>query len=452
MKKIVLVALIGLTILFLGCINSPNCGNGVCSENENPQNCPEDCSTINETHSECSNEQCIEVQGTGTNQCTTNTDCEESIDDTQQFILGEKKYAIVYAFQENHPDFNSQSFTESLINNANDYFTDVSYGKVNISSGYTTTIISNEIPDGLDPCVGAKWISYTVNLVDPFINFKEYSGIIIIFETNTENPSWSCTAHATIGGTIYDTNEGKVQLYEAAFPLTISGDKPFSAPGSGILAHEIGHSFGLNHSYVLDCNDDAGNKVTIGNKCNWPGPGEGYDAVGFASMEHYSIRNKLILGWLQANNVPEVTEGTYWITPVNSQFQNKSEIKGLKIPKNWNHVEFPEVIGLSGFTHYFLEYRLINKSYLQPTKGVFIRLGRNYIEDDELTHFNNYTLLLNMHPGNSTIFTDYGAATENMYVFLEKNQSYTDQYNKMIITVLDTNESGALIKIETILY
>ncbi|MBU0894523.1 MAG: hypothetical protein KKF48_01015 [Nanoarchaeota archaeon] len=360
-------------------------------------------------------------------------------------VLEEKKYAIVYAFQEDYPDFDSQGFSEDLINNANDYFTEVSYGKMNINYWYVTSIISNEIPNELGPCVGEHWSSYIVNLLDPLIDFKEYYGIITIFEKNTENPFWNCRPHGTIGRLEYNTNEGKIQLSFVGFPKTKTPEKPFSPPSSNILAHEIGHNLGLNHAYMLDCNDNEGNKVTIGNNCNFVSE-EHYDPMGSASKEHYNIRNKLILGWLEKNNVPEVTKGTYWITPINSQFQNKSEIKGLMIPKKWGEAEFPE-IAIEFFSHYFLEYKLINQSGFQPTKGVFIRFG-NYIEDEQTSGW--YTVLLNMHPKNSIIYTDYGAPIENMYVYLEKNQNYTDEYNKMVITVLDANESGALVEIQNL--
>jgi len=53
------------------------CPDGECDEKELADgSCPQDCGIIPpETHLECSNNSCIEVSGTGTNTCTTNTDC-----------------------------------------------------------------------------------------------------------------------------------------------------------------------------------------------------------------------------------------------------------------------------------------------------------------------------------------------------------------------------------------
>jgi len=50
------------------------CGDGVCEEDETPESCPQDCGIL-ETHFECQNQSCIEVQGAGIDQCQTDSDC-----------------------------------------------------------------------------------------------------------------------------------------------------------------------------------------------------------------------------------------------------------------------------------------------------------------------------------------------------------------------------------------
>jgi len=53
------------------------CGNGICNaaEGENNTNCPEDCPAI-ETHFECQNQACTEVEGTGQDECASDANCQ----------------------------------------------------------------------------------------------------------------------------------------------------------------------------------------------------------------------------------------------------------------------------------------------------------------------------------------------------------------------------------------
>ena len=71
---IILILILAFFILFtFGCVRQPVCGNGVCEINENETNCLEDCGS--QTHLECSNNDCIKVEGPGLNECTTSLEC-----------------------------------------------------------------------------------------------------------------------------------------------------------------------------------------------------------------------------------------------------------------------------------------------------------------------------------------------------------------------------------------
>ncbi len=84
MKKLfLLIVLLAVAIALSGCVQppSPVCGNGICEVGENSTNCPEDCSTeppSTETHLECQNQACAEVQGVGPDQCTGDVECQTS--------------------------------------------------------------------------------------------------------------------------------------------------------------------------------------------------------------------------------------------------------------------------------------------------------------------------------------------------------------------------------------
>jgi len=78
-KEHLVVAFLIVVILISGCAQSPVCGNGVCETGENYDNCPQDCQQ-QATHLECQNQQCMQVQGTGVDNCSTNIGCIQPIE------------------------------------------------------------------------------------------------------------------------------------------------------------------------------------------------------------------------------------------------------------------------------------------------------------------------------------------------------------------------------------
>ncbi|MBU2100570.1 hypothetical protein KKG83_04320 [Candidatus Micrarchaeota archaeon] len=434
------------------CLPATECGNGKCDDGENYDNCPQDCKT-NETHFECINQECIEIQGTGTNQCTTNENCIQPTD-----ILGEKKFAIVYAFQENLSDFDAQTYSEQLEDIANSYFVEASYGKMNIDIDFYTTIIP---ANDTGPCDLWNWRESIVDLIDPNVDLREYYGIITVYKPDKGNSFWSCSNHAG-SPEIYSSEDGEVQMTFVTFK-TQEKNGVYSSPSPSLLAHEIGHAFELPHHNVLFCKDESDNPVTIGQ--NYEGKlAFNFDPMGAGSTEYYSLRNSYeLLGWLTEENVidmSEVIEGEYWIAPINKQFTTTAEKKGIKIPILWDPEEtifyyheenrdpFYDPIGWwDPPTHYYIEYRLLDSDIFQRGYGVFIVIGKDDWSrpTEDVKGFEN-GWLLNLHPGNSEICGDTGC--EDLYFFLEENQTYYDQFNEMSVSVLSADESGALIDIK----
>ncbi|MDO8647873.1 MAG: S8 family serine peptidase [Candidatus Diapherotrites archaeon] len=56
------------------CQQTKYCGDGTCNNGETPESCPQDCPTT-QYHSECQSQQCVQVEGSGQNQCGNDNDC-----------------------------------------------------------------------------------------------------------------------------------------------------------------------------------------------------------------------------------------------------------------------------------------------------------------------------------------------------------------------------------------
>lgn len=115
---------------------------------------------------------------------------------------------------------------------------------------------------------------------------------------------------------------------------------------SGVVAHEMGHNFGLWHSHALECGT-----ATIGGSCTNIEYGDVADVMGSASPpKHFNAYQKELLGWLNAGNSPPLTYvqsgGTYIIDGYETP---GSASKALKIQNGTNsakyYVEFRRPIG-----------------------------------------------------------------------------------------------------------
>ncbi len=107
---------------------------------------------------------------------------------------------------------------------------------------------------------------------------------------------------------------------------------------------------------------------------------------------------------------------------------------------------------LNNKTNYGLNFSLIEK-------GILITLGRNnmYAYEGGITqrYLSTWTFLLTLHPNsrvcetrddgdgvcfNESLFSSY-------FAMILPGETYADEFNKMRITILEANESGALVKV-----
>ncbi|MCH7541881.1 hypothetical protein IH981_03880, partial [Patescibacteria group bacterium] len=83
-----------------------------------------------------------------------------------------------------------------------------------------------------------------------------------------------------------------------------------------IVAHELGHNFGVHHANTLRCTDSNGKRVPISTSCISIEYGDPFDIMG-SSTKHMNNFHKGRLGWYEPTNTQTVTSnGIYTIVPI----------------------------------------------------------------------------------------------------------------------------------------
>jgi len=111
-----------------------------------------------------------------------------------------------------------------------------------------------------------------------------------------------------------------------------------------VVAHELGHTFGLYHSHALECGT-----VTFGGSCSSIEYGDYFDTMGSTTASHFNAVQKDLLGWLDYGVSPPITQvtasGTYTIDPLETPGTNPKAIKVQSALGDWFYVEYRRPIG-----------------------------------------------------------------------------------------------------------
>ena len=133
-----------------------------------------------------------------------------------------------------------------------------------------------------------------------------------------------------------------------------------------IVAHEMGHNFGLYHSHSLDCGSEI-----VGSDCPMTEYGDVFDTMGGSpalgsdgkkAAAHFNAYQKELLGWLDHGISPPLTKvdnasGQYSIrnleavrdnTPRALKVGNTASVCGLA-PQEWYYIEKREAVGFDSF-------------------------------------------------------------------------------------------------------
>jgi hypothetical protein len=201
------------------------------------------------------------------------------------------------------------------------------------------------------------------------------------------------------------------------------GGNPSSAwingdPQLQVVAHEMGHNFGLSHSHALDCHP-----AIIGTGCPTLEYGDEFDIMGNSSY-HFNAYQKERLGWLAFGSSPPMTtvgsNGTYTIDTYETVGSNP---KALKIP-----------IGATG-TNYYVEMR----KAIGFDAGM---AGNTNVLNGVVIHQASLT------DGNSSDLLDMTPAdTSFLNAALDVGLSFTDAPHNITITAVSVGASNATVSV-----
>ncbi len=338
--------------------------------------------------------------------------------------IGPQQTIVIIVQSETFSGMISNEDAEYLMFNDSDFTIQDYY----IKNSFNKTYLTGEV---LGPYIidcSSNSLNEAIKATDNEIYYPDYDKIYLFVGCEQISGGWS-----TIGKTIVSTDDGEVNIsvsvsHHNALPNT-----------SDVLSlkttiHELGHSFGLHHANRYVCLNPQGEQVPFSSNCTSVDYAGNYDVMG-ASIGHLNAPHKEEAGWLAPQNIIQASEGTFFVEPI-ERVESVNSIQTIKIP-----IIDPNHYALSPQAYYYIEFRqpldfdvFLTRDYDEVFEGILNNIFGEPpdIEED----WDNVTNLIEINPN------------EKMGFALEVNETYADEFNDIIITVLDTNEDGALVKID----
>lgn len=319
---------------------------------------------------------------------------------------GEQKVAVLLV---NFQDDPSQPYTPAqandvVFNQAGGFMRENSFQAAWLSGGVTgwltlpiaRTCATSTIADAAKQAASAAGV-----------NLSAYTRFVYIFPRN-DGCGWSGVG--SVGGMPSDTwINGRLELK--------------------VVAHELGHNFGLQHSHANDCDPSP-----LGPNCTAYDYGDVADVMGTNTASHFNAFQKERLGWLNTGARPPIatatSSGSYVIGAYASPQADAKALKVLKrtdpvtAVKTWYYIEYRQAIGYDTGLAGLYQSNLVN--------GVLIRTAT---DGDR-----NSSYLLDMTPNTVPTFDMTDAA-------LVPGQAFVDSEAGVTITLTARDATRATVNV-----
>ncbi|HEY1329236.1 MAG TPA: Ig-like domain repeat protein [Casimicrobiaceae bacterium] len=241
-------------------------------------------------------------------------------------------------------------------------------------------------------------------------------------------------AAATAAGYNLSSYEFRVYMFPRVPACGWSGLAYIGSPkkawinGSGsivtsVVAHEMGHNFGLLHAASVDCGTRA-----IGGSCAASEYGDPFNTMGNQRAMHFDAAQKALLGWIPSTAVATHSSGTatYVLSPLETASGSLYAVKIPAAAKRTYWLEYRQPIGFDAFLAGY------------PNNGAQIRVASPF---ETLcagcTSYSDDTELLDMTTGTGTFLDGT----------LVAGKSYTDPDYGVTVSVLSATPGQLTVQV-----